>query len=368
MKGKIRVFARVRPMARYEKEKNCEQAVFQQDDMTVNVKTNRFGTKEFTFNRVFMPEDSQEEVFEDTNRLIQSAIDGFNVCIFAYGQTGSGKTYTMIGEKPEKLGLAPRAFTRVFEILEENKHKFTYEVSVYMLELYCDKLRDLLGGNSDDKMEIKKDKAGMVFVQGATIVPVDNAEHLEKVFDQGNSTRKVSKTKMNDASSRSHLVVSLLMKSVNRETGVVSSGKLSLVDLAGSERVAKTGANPQQLKEANSINQSLSALGNVIAGLVEGEKFIRYRDNKLTQLMQDSLGGNAKTLMFVNVSPADYNADETSNSLVYASRVKNITNDAQKNAESKEVARLKEIIGRLQAGEEVTQEEIQHGKAEENIK
>ena len=364
MKGKIRVFARVRPMARYEKERQCEQAVFQEDEMTVKVKTNRFGTKEFTFNRVFMPEDSQEEVFEDTNRLIQSAIDGFNVCIFAYGQTGSGKTYTMIGEKPDKLGLAPRAFERCFELLEENKKKFTYKVKMYMLELYCDKLRDLLApkGKEDANMEIKKDKAGMVYVQGATIIDVANATDLEAVFDAGNSTRKVSKTKMNDASSRSHLVVSLLMESVNRETGNVISGKLSLVDLAGSERVAKTGANPQQIKEANSINQSLSALGNVIAGLVEGEKFIRYRDNKLTQLMQDSLGGNAKTLMFVNVSPADYNADETSNSLVYANRVKHITNDAQKNAESQEVARLKDIIGRLKGGEDVSNDEVNYGK------
>ena len=272
----------------------------------------------------------------------------------------------MIGEKPDKLGLAPRAFERAFELLEENKKKFTYKVSVYMLELYCDKLRDLLAENkdADEKLEIKKDKNGMVFVQGATIVPVNDAAHLEQVFDNGISGRMVSKTLMNDASSRSHLVISILMESVNRETGNVVSGKLSLVDLAGSERVAKTGANAQQLKEATSINQSLTSLGNVINGLVQGEKFIKYRDNKLTLLMQDSLGGNAKTLMFVNVSPADYNADETSNSLVYASRVKHITNDAQKNAESKEIARLKEIIGRLKGGEEVTNEEIQHGKSE----
>ena len=125
-------------------------------------------------------------------------------------------------------------------------------------------------------------------------------------------------------------------------------------------------ANLNDLKKNPSFgpNQSLTSLGNVINGLVQGEKFIKYRDNKLTLLMQDSLGGNAKTLMFVNVSPADYNADETSNSLVYASRVKHITNDAQKNAESKEIARLKEIIGRLKNGEEVTNEEIQHGKSE----
>ena len=149
-----------------------------------------------------------------------------------------------------------------------------------------------------------------------------------------------------------------MVESTNRETGNVVAGKLSLVDLAGSERVAKTGATPQQLKEANSINKSLSALGDVIAALVSEAQFIPYRNNKLTQLMQDSLGGNAKTLMFVNVSPSDYNCDETANSLTYAQRVKLITNDAQKNAESKEVNRLRDIIKRLQEGEEVTQDEI----------
>ena len=128
LKGKIRVFTRVRPMMRYEKERECHWAVAQQDEMTCTVQTNR-GLKEFSFDRVFMPENSQEEVFEDTKRLVQSAIDGFNVCIFAYGQTGSGKTYTMIGEDGEKAGLTPRAFERCFEILEENKKKFSYKVS-----------------------------------------------------------------------------------------------------------------------------------------------------------------------------------------------------------------------------------------------
>ena len=134
------------------------------------------------------------------------------------------------------------------------------------------------------------------------------------------------------------------------------AGKLSLVDLAGSERVAKTGATAEQLKEANSINKSLSALGDVISALSTEQSFIPYRNNKLTQLMQDSLGGNAKTLMFVNISPADYNADETVISLTYASRVKLITNDASKNADNKEIARLKGIISKLKMGEKVDED------------
>merc|ERR1712178_545415 len=141
-------------------------------------------------------------------------------------------------------------------------------------------------------------------------------------------------------------------------SGKKSFGKLSLIDLAGSERLKKTGATKQQQQEANSINKSLSALGDVISALTEGASFVPYRNNKLTQLMQDSLGGNAKTLMFVNISPSDYNADETSNSLTYAQRVKLITNDASKNAESKEVNRLKQIIKKLRAGGNVEDAEL----------
>lgn len=155
---------------------------------------------------------------------------------------------------------------------------------------------------------------------------------------------------MNAASSRSHSILAVMVETVDSVTKKTITGKLSLIDLAGSERQDKTGATAERLKEAMNINKSLSALGDVIAALSEGEKFIPYRNNKLTQLMQDSLGGNAKTLMFVNFSPADYNADETTTSLQYAARVKKIVNNASKQAESEEVARLKAIIKRLQGG------------------
>ena len=168
----------------------------------------------------------------------------------------------------------------------------------------------------------------------------------------------MASTNMNAESSRSHLVIGIIIESINKTNGNVLKGKLSLVDLAGSERVAKTGATAEQLKEANSINKSLSALGDVISALSTEQSFIPYRNNKLTQLMQDSLGGNAKTLMFVNISPADYNADETVISLTYASRVKLITNDASKNADNKEIARLKGVIAKLKMGEKVEEEEV----------
>lgn len=163
---------------------------------------------------------------------------------------------------------------------------------------------------------------------------------------------------MNASSSRSHSIFAIMVETVDSVTKKTITGKMSLVDLAGSERADKTGASADRLKEAMSINKSLSALGDVIAALSEGEKFIPYRNNKLTQLMQDSLGGNAKTLMFVNFSPADYNSDETSNSLVYASRVKKIVNNASKQAESEEVSRLKAIIKKLQSGGQVAVEDL----------
>ncbi|XP_058230619.1 uncharacterized protein si:dkey-96l17.6 [Hemibagrus wyckioides] len=163
---------------------------------------------------------------------------------------------------------------------------------------------------------------------------------------------------MNIESSRSHLIISIMLESRNLANGSMTYGKLNLVDLAGSERAAKTGAKDDQLKEANSINKSLSALGDVISALALEQAHVPYRNNKLTQLMQDSLGGNAKTLMFLNISPSDCNLDETLTSLIYASRVKAITNHAQRNMESKEITQLKEVILRLKSGQTVEEEDV----------
>ena len=187
-----------------------------------------------------------------------------------------------------------------------------------------------------------------VYVRNAELVDVsDGPERIMDVFKAGNKKRKVGSTKMNAASSRSHSILSIVVESTN-PSGKAFFGKLSLIDLAGSERSKKTGATKQQLKEANSINKSLSALGDVIGALTTGADFVPYRNNKLTQLMQDSLGGNAKTLMFVNFSPADYNTEETIGSLTYATRVKTIVNTVEKSSESKEVAVLKAKILSLQ--------------------
>ncbi|XP_065843071.1 uncharacterized protein [Oscarella lobularis] len=361
MKGKIRVFCRARPLSRSEKERGNHLVISSPDEYSIVVDTPR-GVKEFQFDSVFAPEHGQEFVYEDTSRLIQSAVDGYNVCIFAYGQTGSGKTYTMVGElsmdSPIR-GVAPRAMKQLFDVMKENSSKFSFSVSCYMLELYNDQLIDLFSEAKKEapKLDIKKDKKGMVFVQGSVMKSVNSTQELFDLFEAGSQNRHVASTKMNAESSRSHLVFAVIVESTNLSNGQVLKGKLSLVDLAGSERAAKTGATAEQLREAQSINKSLSALGDVISALSSEQSFIPYRNNKLTMLMQDSLGGNAKTLMFVNISPADYNCDETVISLTYASRVKLITNDAQKNADNKEIARLKATIAKLRKGENIEEED-----------
>ena len=195
----------------------------------------------------------------------------------------------------------------------------------------------------------------MVFVKGIQIAEANSAEELMELFNTGNNARHVGATKMNAESSRSHLIFSIIIENHDHTTGKTNVGKLPLVDLAGSERVGKTGATKERLKEAQSINTSLSALGDVISALSTGAKFIPYRNNKLTMLLADGLGGNAKTLMFVNLSPADYNADETQTALVYASRVKMITNTAKKESDSEIVAHLKKIVDEyVTTGDSVT--------------
>jgi hypothetical protein len=252
-------------------------------------------------------------------------------------------------------GLTPKAIDEIFRLAREKTH-CTCKISTYFLELYNDGLVDLFwvldnkrGPKKDPpKLDIKLNEKQLVVVQNAVIKEVGSGDELMELFRLGNEQRHVGSTLMNAESSRSHSIFSILAEVYDNTTKRTTYGKLSLVDLAGSERADKTGASSERLKEAQSINKSLSALGNVISALSDGVKFIPYRDNKLTQLMQDSLGGNAKTLMFVNFSPADYNSDETISSLTYATRVKKITNNVARQAESEEVTRLKNTIRRLQ--------------------
>ncbi|XP_057176336.1 uncharacterized protein si:dkey-96l17.6 isoform X1 [Triplophysa rosa] len=359
MKGKIRVFCRIRPLTRTEQARRGHTIVTCLDDYSVILETPR-GPREFQFDKIFNSECTQEEVFLESSGLIQCAIDGFNVCIFAYGHTGSGKTFTIVGDRDQRNpGIIPRTFTKIFEIIQENESKFDFKVSAYMLELYNDRLQDLFVNPAEafsKRIEIKRDRKGLMFAQGAETKEATSASELFALFEQGCANRHIAATKMNVESSRSHLIIGVMIESSSLTNGSVSYGKLSLVDLAGSERAAKTGAKDDQLKEANSINKSLSALGDVISALSMEQPHVPYRNNKLTQLMQDSLGGNAKTLMFLNISPSDSNLDETLTSLIYATRVKAITNSAQRNIDNKEIAQLKEVILKLKSGQPVEED------------
>ena len=351
MKGKIRVYCRVRPMTPREEKAKQNKVVSVTDEFSIQHpwKDER-KPRSYEFDTCFSPQSTQEDVFHDTRYLIQSAVDGYNVCVFAYGQTGSGKTFTITGNK-ENPGLVPRGVEELFDIIQRDSSKYVFKLSTYMMELYCDNLKDLLApvsrsGTKSPPLNIKKDSKGWVTVQNITEIDLDvsSPDELNKVIEEGMKRRKVSGTQMNIESSRSHLIIGIVIESTNLQTQAVVKGKLSFVDLAGSERLKKSGSEGEQMKEAQAINKSLSALADVISALATEQAHVPYRNHKLTMLMSDSLGGNAKTLMFVNASPTDSNVEETQNSLQYATRVRSITNDIYKNLATKEVAKLKKSV------------------------
>ncbi len=269
LKGKIRVFARIRPLNSKEQEGGDSASVMVTDPCSLTVTADDGQSTAFKFDSVIGPGTAQGEVFTDTKRLVQSAIDGYNVCIFAYGQTGAGKSFTMLGEK-DNPGVQPRAIKEIFRIIDRDHDRYRFTAKFYMLELYRGKFVDLLAEGKmkkNTKIAAKRNAKGVVEVTGATIKYVTNAEELQALIDSGTRHRHVSATAMNAQSSRSHLIMAVMVESENLKTKVATLGKLSLVDLAGSESQKKTGATGDTLKEAQSINKSLSALGNVIHAL-----------------------------------------------------------------------------------------------------
>jgi hypothetical protein len=287
----------------------------------------------YAYDSIFQATNSQEDVFEECKSLIQSSFDGYNVTIFTYGQTGAGKTWTLYGN-PEHPGVSPRTCNEVFEVVKRDSDKYNFEFHAAMIELYNREIRDLLSGEKtppklDVRNERMPDGTTRVVIE-STLVPVTCAETLTKAVERGFGQRKVSSTNMNADSSRSHLMSMIYIKVVDKETQNERLGKISIVDLAGSERLAKSGVTGDAQKEAIEINKSLTALGDVMEAITKKAKMIPYRNHKLTQMMQDSLGGTAKTLMFVNISPASNNVDETVNALKYASRARSIESEVAK--------------------------------------
>jgi len=257
---------------------------------------------------------------------VQSALDGFKVCIFAYGQTGSGKTHTMMGGQGD-AGMIPLSLAMIFDTIERLRPKgWAYSLETSMLEIYNETIRDLLSDDREDydngkKHVIKHDADGNTTVTDVTEVCVESQVQVEIVLTKAAAARSSASTKMNERSSRSHMIFILRIKGRNETTGQVNNGVLNLIDLAGSERLARSGATGNRLKETQAINKSLSALGDVIASIAAKDAHVPYRNSKLTYLLQPCLGGSAKTLMLVNVAPDKQSASETICSLRFASKV-----------------------------------------------
>ncbi|KAF1991058.1 kinesin-domain-containing protein [Aulographum hederae CBS 113979] len=337
LKGNIRVFCRVRPslesdqedpakIAFPDAEADSKEVVVQGPEKESSLGKITSTTNPFSFDRVFGPTSQNSDIFDEISQLVQSALDGYNVCIFCYGQTGSGKTYTMSSAD----GMIPLAVKQIYDTaasLEEKGWKYTMEGS--FVEVYNENLNDLLGDAKEfdkKKHEIRHDtEKCKTTITGVATVQLDTPEALQSMLNAASNNRRVAATSANQRSSRSHSVFILRLTGRNSVTGEMSEGTLNLVDLAGSERLSHSQAEGQRLKETQNINKSLSCLGDVIGALGQGKEggHIPYRNSKLTYLLQFSLGGNSKTLMFVMISPLQAHLQETITSLKFATKVHN---------------------------------------------
>ncbi|XP_071990976.1 kinesin heavy chain isoform X2 [Engystomops pustulosus] len=327
----IKVLCRFRPLSNSEVQRGDKYLpVFQGDDCVV------VGGKPYAFDRVFPPNTTQEQVYHAcAMQIVKDVLAGYNGTIFAYGQTASGKTHTMEGKlhDPQLMGIIPRIARDIFNHIYSMDENLEFHIKVSYFEIYLDKIRDLLDV-SKTNLSVHEDKNRVPFVKGCTERFVSSPEEILDVIDEGKSNRHVAVTNMNEHSSRSHSIFLINIKQENVETEQKLSGKLYLVDLAGSEKVSKTGAEGAVLDEAKNINKSLSALGNVISSLAEGSKgYVPYRDSKMTRILQDSLGGNCRTTMFICCSPSSYNDAETKSTLMFGQRAKTIKNTASVNLE-----------------------------------
>ncbi|KAM3262974.1 hypothetical protein ACQJBY_053246 [Aegilops geniculata] len=366
-KGNIRVFCRCRPLSKVETSSGykCVVDFDGANDGDIGIINGGTAKKTFKFDRVYTPKDDQAEVYADASPLVTSVLDGYNVCIFAYGQTGTGKTFTMEGTERNR-GVNYRTLEELFKIAEERKDTVTYNISVSVLEVYNEQIRDLLATSpSSKKLEIKQAGEGSHHVPGIVEAKVEDINEVWDVLQTGSNSRAVGSNNVNEHSSRSHCMLCIMVRAKNLLNGDCTRSKLWLVDLAGSERLAKTDAQGDRLKEAQNINRSLSALGDVISALASRSSHIPYRNSKLTHLLQDSLGGDSKALMFVQISPSDSDASETLSSLNFASRVRGIElGPAKKQVDTAELQKVKQMLERSKQEAKVKEESLR--KLEEN--
>ncbi|XP_061689971.1 kinesin-like protein KIF1B isoform X4 [Syngnathoides biaculeatus] len=373
----VKVAVRVRPFNSREMSKDSKCIIQMQGNSTtiLNPKAPKEPAKTFSFDYSYWshttPEDpsfaAQNQVYNDIGKeMLQHAFEGYNVCIFAYGQTGAGKSYTMMGKQEEgQEGIIPMLCEDLFEKINEdnNKEELSYSVEVSYMEIYCERVRDLLNPKNKGNLRVREHPLLGPYVEDLSKLAVTSYTDIADLMDAGNKARTVAATNMNETSSRSHAVFTIVFtqRKHDSETDLSTEkvSKISLVDLAGSERADSTGAKGTRLKEGANINKSLTTLGKVISALAEVSKkkkksdFIPYRDSVLTWLLRENLGGNSRTAMVAALSPADINYDETLSTLRYADRAKNIKCNAVINEDPNnklvrdlkdEVARLKELL------------------------
>ncbi|KAH7396868.1 P-loop containing nucleoside triphosphate hydrolase protein, partial [Phaeosphaeria sp. MPI-PUGE-AT-0046c] len=344
------VVARFRPQNKIEIASGGEPIVDFNSEDTCTIQSKE-AAGAFTFDRVFDMASRQADVFDYSIRsTVDDILNGYNGTVFAYGQTGAGKSYTMMGSDIDDeagRGVIPRIIQQVFASIMASPSNIEYTVRVSYMEIYMERIRDLLMPQNDN-LPVHEEKNRGVYVKGLLEVYVASDDEVYEVLRRGGTARAVSATNMNAESSRSHSIFVVTVSQKNVETGSQKSGQLFLVDLAGSEKVGKTGASGQTLEEAKKINKSLSALGMVINSLTDGKSsHIPYRDSKLTRILQESLGGNSRTTLIINCSPSSYNDAETLSTLRFGMRAKSIKNKAKINAELSP-AELKAMLKKVQ--------------------
>ncbi|XP_070474921.1 kinesin-like protein KIF1A isoform X7 [Equus przewalskii] len=374
----VKVAVRVRPFNSREmsRESKCIIQMSGSTTTIVNPKQPKETPKSFSFDYSYWshtsPEDinyaSQKQVYRDIGEeMLQHAFEGYNVCIFAYGQTGAGKSYTMMGkQEKDQQGIIPQLcedlFSRINEMTNDN---MSYSVEVSYMEIYCERVRDLLNPKNKGNLRVREHPLLGPYVEDLSKLAVTSYNDIQDLMDSGNKARTVAATNMNETSSRSHAVFNIIFtqKRHDAETNITTEkvSKISLVDLAGSERADSTGAKGTRLKEGANINKSLTTLGKVISALAEMDSgpnknkkkkktdFIPYRDSVLTWLLRENLGGNSRTAMVAALSPADINYDETLSTLRYADRAKQIRCNAVINEDpnNKLIRELKDEVTRL---------------------
>uniref|UniRef100_A0A672S084 Kinesin-like protein KIF1B n=1 Tax=Sinocyclocheilus grahami TaxID=75366 RepID=A0A672S084_SINGR len=368
----VKVAVRVRPFNSRETSKESKCIIQMQGNSTtiLNPKNPKEPPKSFSFDYSYWshtsPDDpcfaSQSLVYNDIGEeMLQHAFEGYNVCIFAYGQTGAGKSYTMMGKQEEgQEGIIPQLCEELFEKIDDNSNEeISYSVEVAYMEIYCERVRDLLNPKNKGNLRVREHPLLGPYVEDLSKLAVTSYTDIADLMDAGNKARTVAATNMNETSSRSHAVFTIVFtqRKYDSETDLSTEkvSKISLVDLAGSERADSTGAKGTRLKEGANINKSLTTLGKVISALAEVSKkkkktdFIPYRDSVLTWLLRENLGGNSRTAMVAALSPADINYDETLGTLRYADRAKQIKCNAVINEDpnAKLVRELKDEVTRL---------------------